>query len=257
MNLEPDAAPGSKEHGHAVHEATVLSSATEPLAALNTDLHRGLKARQISMIALGSAIGSEFTINSIFHLMITVFNLLLSVGLIIGTGSALAKAGPASIFIAYVVVGFIVYLVMCALGEMAAWIPLQSGFTGYATRFCDPSLGFSLGYTYWLKYIIVAPNQLTAAALTIQYWVPREKINPGVFIAIFLVGVLVINYLGVKYFGEFEFWLSSLKILTLCGLIILSLILVLGGGPKHDRIGFRYWKNPGAFTEIYGSKYGQ
>ena len=97
-------------------------------------------------------------------------------GLIIGTGSALAKAGPASIFIAYSVVGFIVYLVMCALGEMAAWIPLQSGFTGYATRFCDPSLGFSLGYTYWLKYIVVAPNQLTAAALTIQYWVPREKI---------------------------------------------------------------------------------
>ena len=104
---------------------------------------------------------------------------------------------------------------MCALGEMAAWIPLQSGFTGYATRFCDPSLGFSLGYTYWLKYIVVAPNQLTAAALTIQYWVPREKINPGVFIAIFLVGILVINYLGVKYFGELEFWLSSLKILTL------------------------------------------
>jgi hypothetical protein len=72
MNLEPDAAPGSKEHGYAVHEVTVLSSATEPLAALNTDLHRGLKARQISMIALGGAIGSEFTINSIFHLMITV-----------------------------------------------------------------------------------------------------------------------------------------------------------------------------------------
>jgi amino acid transporter len=146
---------------------------------------------------------------------------------------------------------------MCALGEMAAWIPLQSGFTGYATRFCDPSLGFSLGYTYWLKYIVLAPNQLTAAALTIQYWVPREKINPGVFIAIFLVAVLTINYLGVTYFGELEFWLSSLKVLTLCGLIILSIVLVLGGGPSHDRIGFRYWKNPGAFNEIYGSKYGQ
>jgi amino acid transporter len=182
---------------------------------------------------------------------------LLLAGLIIGTGSALAKAGPASIFIAYSVVGFIVYLVMCALGEMAAWIPLESGFTGYAARFCDPSLGFSLGYTYWLKYIVVAPNQLTAAALTIQYWVPREKINPGVFIAIFLVTILVINYLGISYFGELEFWLSSLKVLTLCGLIILSIILVLGGGPSHDIIGFRYWKKPGAFSEMYGSKYSQ
>ena len=196
-------------------------------------LHRKLKHRQISMIAIGGAIGT---------------------GLIIGTGSALAKTGPASIFIAYSIVGIIVYLVMCGLGEMATWLPIQSGFTGYAARFVDPALGFGTGYTYWLKYCIVAPNQLTAAALTIQYWVPREKINPGVFIAILLVTIVVINYLGIKYFGELEFWLSSLKILTLSGLIVLSIILVLGGGPLHDRIGFRYWKNPGAFTELYGSR---
>lgn len=68
-------------------------------------------------------------------------------------GSALARAGPAPILISYTIVGFIVYLVMCALGEMAAWLPLGSGFTGYATRFCDPALGFSLGWTYWFKYV--------------------------------------------------------------------------------------------------------
>ena len=45
---------------------------------------------------------------------------------------------------------------MCALGEMAAWLPLSSGFTGYATRFVDPALGFAMGYTYWFKYIIGA-----------------------------------------------------------------------------------------------------
>jgi amino acid transporter len=44
---------------------------------------------------------------------------------------------------------------MAALGEMAAWLPLSSGFTGYATRFCDPALGFALGWTYWFKYIII------------------------------------------------------------------------------------------------------
>jgi yeast amino acid transporter len=53
---------------------------------------------------------------------------------------------PASILISYTFVGFLVYLVMCALGEMAAWLPLGSGFGGYATRFCDPALGFALGY---------------------------------------------------------------------------------------------------------------
>jgi amino acid transporter len=56
---------------------------------------------------------------------------------------------PASILIAYTAVGLIVYVVMTALGEMAAWIPHSSGFAGYATRFCDPALGFALGWTYW------------------------------------------------------------------------------------------------------------
>ena len=86
----------------------------------------------------------------------------------------------------------------------------------------------------------------------IQYWVPPEKVNPGVFITVFLVTIVCINYFGVRFFGEFEFWLSSIKILTLCGIIILSLVLALGGGPDHDRKGFRYWKNPGAFKPYPG-----
>ncbi|EXJ91964.1 hypothetical protein A1O3_00514 [Capronia epimyces CBS 606.96] len=194
----------------------------------SSHLHRGLKARHITMIAIGGAIGT---------------------GLVIGTGQALARAGPGSIFISYTVVGFLVYLVMCALGEMAAWLPLSSGFTGYAVRFCDPALGFALGYTYWFKYIIVTPNQLTAGALIIQYWVDRDRINPGVFIAVFWVAIVCINYFGIRFFGEFEFWLSTIKVIVVVGIIILSLVLALGGGPDHDRKGFRYWRDPGAFAE--------
>ncbi|KAK6346639.1 hypothetical protein TWF696_006759 [Orbilia brochopaga] len=190
-------------------------------------LHRGLQSRQVTMIAIGGAIGT---------------------GLIIGTGSALAKAGPGSLLIAYTFVGFIVFLVMAALGEMAAWLPAAGGFSVYATRFVDPALGFALGYTYWFKYIITTPNQLTAAALVIQFWLPATKVNPGVFIAVFLVVIVAINYIGIRFFGEFEFWLSSIKVLVIVGLILLALILALGGGPDHDRKGFRYWKDPGAFA---------
>lgn len=43
---------------------------------------------------------------------------------------------------------------MTALGEMAAWIPHSSGFAGYATRFCDPALGFALGWTYWCRHFL-------------------------------------------------------------------------------------------------------
>lgn len=74
---------------------------------------------------------------------------------------------------------------------------------------------------------------------------PRERVNPGVFIAIILVAICCINYFGVRFFGEFEFWLSSFKIVTVIGVILLTLILALGGGPDHDRKGFRYWKDPG------------
>lgn len=110
-----DVGPGDKQ----VHVAGIETSA-------ETSLHRGLQARHITMIAIGGAIGT---------------------GLIIGTGKALSQAGPGSVFISYTLIGFVVFLVMAALGEMAAWLPMSSGFTGYASRFCDPSLGFALGWT--------------------------------------------------------------------------------------------------------------
>lgn len=88
---------------------------------------------------------------------------------------------------------------------------------------------------------------MTAAALVLQYWVDRDRVNPGVFITVFLVVIICINYWGVKFFGELEFWMSSLKVVIVVALILLSLILALGGGPDHDRKGFRYWKDPGAF----------
>lgn len=66
---------------------------------------------------------------------------------------------------------------------------------------------------------------------------PRERVNPGVFIAVFLVVIVCINYFGIRFFGEFEFWLSTMKVIVIVGLIILSLVLALGGGPDHDRKG--------------------
>lgn len=36
------------------------------------------------------------------------------------------------------------------------------------------------------------------------------------------------------------------------GLIILGIVIDLGGGPNHDRLGFRYWKNPGPFVDYNG-----
>jgi len=80
------------------------------------------------------------------------------------------------------------------------------------------------------------------------YWIGTDRVNAGVWITIFLILIISINYFGITFFGEFEFWLSSLKVVVIIGIILLSVILVLGGGPDHDRKGFRYWKDPGAFN---------
>lgn len=71
--------------------------------------------------------------------------------------------------------------------------------------------------------------------------------------------VVSVNCLGIRVFGELEFWFSSIKVITLTGLIIFGIIVGqlvssnsgtlclilppdLGGNPRGDRIGFRYWR---------------
>ncbi|KAI8186722.1 Dicarboxylic amino acid permease [Colletotrichum sp. SAR 10_86] len=148
----------------------------------------------------------------------------------------------------YSIVGCIVFLVMAALGEIISYMPLSHGFGGYATRFVDPALGFATGYSYFFKYLLATPNQLSAFALIMKFWV-GDRVSPAVFITIALVLILAINSISVKAFGEFEFWLSSLKVLIMVGVILLLFVLAVGGGPTGDRPGFRYWSNPGAFAE--------
>ncbi|KAI0664911.1 dicarbixylic amino acid permease [Cubamyces menziesii] len=192
-------------------------------------LHRDLSARQISMIALGGAIGT---------------------GLIIGSGTALVRGGPLGIFLGYSFVGFVCYLVMVALGEMSAYLPHKKGFPGYATRFVDPAFGFALGWNYVLKYLIVTPNNVNAAGVVIQYW--TQKVHIAVWMGTpvghladaHLPAVFCINLLGVRVFGELEFWFSSIKVISLIGLLLMGIIIDLGGNPKHDRLGFRYWDHP-------------
>ncbi|KAI5953353.1 DIP5 [Candida jiufengensis] len=221
----------SKQHEE---EYDLYVAKSNPSATNAQDGHRLRKAldpRHVSMIAIGGALGT---------------------GLLIGTGSSLKTAGPAAILITYSLIGAVVWIVMSALGEISTFIPLN-GFANYGKRYSDEALGFACGYVYLIKYLILPANQMTAGALTIQYWISRDRVNPGVWITVFLVIIMGINFLGVRFFGEIEFWLSALKVITCLGLILVLWVIALGGGPTHDRIGFRYWKHPGAFIEYSDS----
>ncbi|KAK7926697.1 amino-acid permease [Apiospora marii] len=167
--------------------------------------------------------------------------------LILGTGSALAHGGPASLLIAYLVMGFVVYIVMVALGEMGAFLPHKKSFSGYASRFIDPAVGFATGWNYFFKYAIAIPNNLTATGILLQFW--RPDINISVWIVVFGACIIILNLIHVSIFGEVEFWMSLVKALVIVMCILLCLIIALGGGPNHSRTGFYYWQTPGAFAE--------
>ncbi|KAJ5835789.1 hypothetical protein N7447_001815 [Penicillium robsamsonii] len=195
----------------------------------NSNTQRGLSSRHVQFLALGGCIGT---------------------GLFVGSGAALSTVGPAPLLMGYIVMSSIVYFVMNMLAEMTTYLPVQGISVPYLiTRFTEPSLGFAVGYNYWYSFSMLLASEVTASGLVIEYW--QSPVSVGVWIAIILVVILLLNIVAVSWYGEAEFWFASLKILAILGLIILGVILFFGGGPNHDRLGFRYWQTPGAFAEPY------
>ncbi|QRW12299.1 amino acid permease [Ceratobasidium sp. AG-Ba] len=193
-------------------------------------LQRQLKNRHIAMISIGGVIGT---------------------GLFLGTAGALRNGGPIGLLLGYAIMGSICYAVMISLGEMIAYLPIPGGHIKLAERFVDPAFSFTMGWNYWYNWTIILPAELAAAAVLINYWM-KERINDALWISICLIVVVVINMLGAGVYGECEFIFASIKVITITGLIILGIVLDLGGGPNHDRLGFRYWKNPGPFVQFAG-----
>jgi amino acid transporter len=166
-------------------------------------------------------------------------------GLFIGSGTAIAHAGPVGALIAYMFVGTIVYSVMTALGEIATYIPIPGAFTSYAARLIDPSLGFAMGWIYWFSWASTFALELTATGLIIQYW--DSDIQIAIFIAVFWVVIIIFNMMPVGFYGEMEFWFASIKVITVIGFMIFAICVDAGVGEK-GYIGFRYWVKPGPFV---------
>jgi len=98
-----------------------------------------------------------------------------------------------------------------------------------------------MGWQYWFQTVITSPVEIVAASIVIQYWDSNTD-HLGIYIAVMMVGIILVNIVGVKYFGEFEFVFAAIKIVTVLGLLIVGLVVDLGGAPDKDRRGFRYWK---------------
>lgn len=193
-------------------------------------LKQSLKSRQIQLIAIGGVIGT---------------------GLFVGTSSTLHLCGPAPLFISYVIMSSVIYPIVGAIGEMVCYLPgdghdSAGSMSHLVNRYVDPSLSFAVGWNYFYCFAILIAAECSAASGVVTYW--TTSVPTGAWITIFLGVIVILNSCAVKFFGETEFWFAIIKVLTIIGLIILSFILFWGGGPNHDRLGFRYWKHPGAFA---------
>ncbi|KAI4207568.1 MAG: hypothetical protein LQ346_000500 [Caloplaca aetnensis] len=200
-----------------------LESAAQSTA--ESGLARKLKGRHLQMIAIGGSIGT---------------------GLFVGSGKALQQGGPASLLIAFSLIGAMLFCTVQALGEMAVLLPVAGSFSAYSTRFLDPAWGFAMGWNYALQWLIVLPLEIVAAAITVEYW--NSPVSPAVWVTVFLLAILSINLFGVRAYGEAEFVFSIVKVIAVIGFIILGIILNIGGVKNGDYIGGRYWETPGAFN---------
>ena len=179
-------------------------------------LNRGLKQRHIQMLALVGVFGT---------------------GLFLSSGTTLYLTGNVGMFLSYLFVGALVGLNQLANIELSCFVPLTSATVRQTEHFIDESYGFALG---WIQvYAGLMPGELAATALVMHYW---SDLNPAVWLSIFIVIIVALNSYSIRFYGEVEFGFGCLKILLITGLILLSVIIDLGGVPKIDRIGFRYWK---------------
>ncbi|CCH46304.1 General amino acid permease [Wickerhamomyces ciferrii] len=192
----------------------------------NEDRHRlktSLNQRHIQMLALVSVFGT---------------------GIFLSSGGILATAGPLGTLLAYSIVALIVGLNQMAMAEVASLMPVTSATVRHLELFIDPAWAFAYG---WISvWSAIMPGEISAAAVIVSYW---TDINQAVWISIIIALIIACNSYDVRIYGEIEFGFALIKMTLLIGLILVSIIITSGGGPSHETIGFRYWKDPGPFKE--------
>ncbi|AHN26651.1 D-serine/D-alanine/glycine transporter [Gilliamella apicola] len=169
----------------------------------NHDLKRNLSNRHIQLIAISGAIGT---------------------GLFMGSGKTISLAGPSIVFV-YMVIGFILFFVMRAMGEILLSNLNYKSFSDFANDLLGPWAGFFTGWTYWFCWVITGIADVVAIAGYAQHWFPELQAWIPMFLTVILLATL--NLLTVKMFGETEFWFSMIKIVAILGLIVIGIVLIL------------------------------
>lgn len=171
-------------------------SADEQDAGAVRHLHRDLSNRQIQLIAIGGAIGT---------------------GLFMGSGRTITQAGPA-VVVVYGVIGFFVFFVLRAMGELLLSNLNYKSFVDFAADLLGPVAGFFIGWSYWFAWVVTGVAEVVAIVGYSKYWWPG--LPDWIPALVTVLVVLAFNLFSVRNFGEIEFWFSLIKIVAILGLIV-------------------------------------
>jgi L-asparagine transporter-like permease len=185
-------------------------------------LERKLTERQMSMIALGGAIGT---------------------GLFLGSALAVRTAGPAVIF-SYIICAVIALLLMFCLCEMAVAHPTAGSFGVYADLYLSPWSGFAVRYTYWAAQSIAIGGEAVAAGIYTRWWFPHTPV--WMWVVIYAAVLVFVNARSVAAFGTFEYWFSMIKVVAITVFILLGIAVLLGIHEQRP-IGLENFRANGGF----------
>ena len=181
-------------------------------------LRRELKARHLTMIAIGGSIGT---------------------GLFVASGATISQAGPGGALLSYMLIGLMVYFLMTSLGELAAYMPVSGSFATYGQNYVEEGFGFALGWNYWYNWAVTIAVDLVAAQLVMSWWFPD---TPGwIWSALFLGVIFLLNYISVRGFGEAEYWFSLIKVTTVIVFIIVGVLMIIGIFKGAQPAGWSNW----------------
>jgi len=185
--------------------------AAEKTARSNTrpeeGLERQLNQRQLTMMAIGGAIG---------------------VGLFLGSAVTIQLAGP-GVIVTYLIGAVVALLMAYAIAEMAVVHPVAGAFGVYAEKYVSPWAGFSVRATYGFVQILAIGAEVTAAAIYFGFW--WASVPQWIWVTAVSIGLVIINAAQVGNFGEFEFWFALIKVVAIIAFIAVGVVLITGLGP--------------------------
>jgi D-serine/D-alanine/glycine transporter len=165
-------------------------------------LRRALSNRHIQMIAIGGAIGT---------------------GLFMGSGKTISLAGPAILFV-YMIIGFMLFFVMRAMGEVLLSNLEYKSFGDFAGDILGPWAGFFTSWSYWFYWVVVGVADVIAISGYASVLIPGIPLwIPALMTPLVL---LALNLPSVAAFGEMEFWFAIIKVVAIVALICTGAVMI-------------------------------